>query len=79
MTSRHDQPARNARRTISLLALGAMATLLLAGCSKPLFPRGGSRTQFDRYDTARNTLQPAYIEDEFGRRTPNLKGRLAPR
>lgn len=68
------------RRAVWPIALVVLATTLgLGGCAKPLFPKGAERTQFDRYDLARNTHQPAYIEDEFGRRTPNLKGRLAPR
>ncbi|MCA9293490.1 MAG: hypothetical protein KDA20_06730 [Phycisphaerales bacterium] len=75
---RRSSRSRLAAVTLAMVAGGALA-VSLAGCAKPLFPKGVERTQFDRYDLARNTHQPAYIEDEFGRRTPNLKGRLAPR
>lgn len=34
------------------------------------------RTQYDRYDGIRNQRVPAYVEDEFGRQRPNIKGRL---
>lgn len=47
-----------------------------AGCANPLFPAGEDRSQFDAYDRARGQPVPAYVEDEFGRRRPNLRGRL---
>jgi hypothetical protein len=34
------------------------------------------RTQFDRYDLVRDQYAPAYLEDEYGRKRPNLRGRL---
>jgi len=56
-----------------------VALALLAGCSKPLLSPEDSRTQYDRYDRSRNQYSPQYVEDEFGDRTPNLRGRLAPK
>lgn len=71
------------RRTISggvflIVACGAPALLTLPGCQKALYPPNDDRTQYDRYRRARSELAPAYIEDEFGRRTPNLRERLGP-
>lgn len=55
--------------------LGAMA--MSAGCAKPLLSPRDERTQYDRYDVARGQFEPQFIEDEFGRRKPNLRGRLS--
>lgn len=51
----------------------------LSGCTKPLFPTGEPRTQYDRYDLVRNQYAPQYTMDEFGRRRPNLRARLLPK
>lgn len=58
------------------LALGALL-LSAAGCAKPLLSPRDERSQYDRYDVARGQYEPQYIEDEFGRRKPNLRGRLS--
>ena len=61
-------------------ALGAGAALLaIAGCSKPLLGPRDERTPYDRYDNVRGQYAPQYIENEYGRREPNLRGRLSPR
>ena len=63
-----------------LLASIVVATgLWLVGCQDLLLAPTDERTQFDRYDRVRNNFAPQYVEDEFGRRTPNLRGRLAPK
>jgi len=49
------------------------------GCAKPLLSPTEERSQFDRYDAVRSRHAPQYIEDEYGRRQPNLRGRLEPR
>lgn len=61
-----------------LLALSA-AHAPLAGCAKPLLSPTDERTQYDRYDRVRNKFAQQYIEDEYGRRQPNLRGRLSPK
>lgn len=61
------------------LLLGVLGLVCLAGCSKPLLSPEDSRSQYDRYDRSRNQYSPQYVEDEFGDRTPNLRGRLAPK
>lgn len=60
------------------VALVAMV-MIVGGCREPLFPNDEPRTQFDRYDLSRGQFEPQFVEDEFGRREPNLKGRLSPK
>ncbi len=57
----------------------AAVALTLGGCQKPLFSPKDERTQFDRYDRSRGQFAPQYVEDEFGRKEPNLFGRLEPK
>lgn len=54
----------------------AAASALLAGCQKTAIRPDDNRSQFDRYDQSRSQRAQPYLEDEFGRRTPNLKERL---
>lgn len=46
------------------------------GCQKTALRPDDTRSQFDRYDQARNQRAQPFLEDEFGRRTPNLAERL---
>jgi hypothetical protein len=64
-----------------VLALGACAgaAVVAGGCADPLLSPKDERSPFDRYDAVRNQHAPQYIEDKFGRRQPNLSGRLSPR
>lgn len=50
-----------------------------SGCSRPLLAPTDERTPFDRYDNVRGRYAPQYIENEYGRREPNLRGRLGPK
>lgn len=61
------------------IALGATALSVLPACTTPLFDPDANRSQFDRYDAIRAEYAVPYTEDEFGRRTPNLRGRLSPK
>lgn len=54
-------------------------TMGLMGCAKPLLSPAEERSQFDRYDAMRAQHSPQYIENEYGRREPNLRGRLSPK
>lgn len=49
---------------------------LTAGCQKPLLAPDEERSQYDRFDAVRNQRATPYLEDEFGRKRPNLRGRL---
>lgn len=63
----------------ALALLGAGACAGLSGCSKPLFSPEEYRSQYDRFDAARGEYAEQYSFDAYGRRRPNLRGRLAPR
>ncbi len=65
--------------SIAALAFAALALLTLPGCQKALLSPKDERSPFDRYDAMRDQFAQQYIEDEFGRRQPNLRGRLAPK
>ena len=56
-----------------------MTTGALAGCGEPLFAQTDERSQYDRYDRVRNEFAAPYVEDEYGRKEPNLTGRLNPK
>ena len=71
--------ARVNRLTSSLMLVMLAGLMVMPGCRKALLSPNDDRTQFDRYDRVRNQWVPQYIEDEYGRRTPNLRGRLGPR
>jgi hypothetical protein len=70
---------RSRAATLGLLAAALSASVALSACRQPLFPRNEPRSQYDEYDVARDEYAAPYIEDEFGRQRPNLRGRLAPR
>jgi len=57
-----------------VLVLGA--ALFVGGCEDQLFPATEPRSQFDRFDAVRDRRAGQYVEDEFGNRHPNLRGRL---
>ena len=62
------------------LSLGAgLALIMLGGCADPLYPENEDRSQFAGYDRARDQTVPAYVEDAYGDRRPNLRGRLLTR
>lgn len=65
--------------TGSLAIAAAIALTAFGGCSKPLLAPSEERSPFDRYDAVRGNYAPQYIEDKFGRRQPNLRGRLSPK
>lgn len=67
------------RVTLGLLGVAMVLLGGLAGCHQPLFSERDERSQFDRYDKSRDQFAQQYVEDEFGRREPNLWGRLKPK
>ena len=50
--------------------------VLAGGCRNAPLTEGDERSQFDRYDLVRDEYAPAYLEDAYGRKRPNLRGRL---
>lgn len=73
--ARARQIAPAAALTLAALTLALTA----AGCAKPLLSPEDERSPFDRFDALRAQYSPQYIEDEYGRQKPNLRGRLTPR
>lgn len=68
------------RPRIGWIALGSLTLVgALSGCAKPLFSPDEYRSQYDRFDAARGEYAEQYSLDAYGRRRPNLRGRLAPR
>lgn len=77
MPGRLPKTTRTARPALVVGTLvAAWVTLILTGCSKPLLTPEEPRSQYDRYDQIRAQRSPSYLEDEYGRRRPNLRGRL---
>ncbi len=56
-----------------------VVALSSGGCQKTALRPNETRSQFERYDQARNQHAQPFLEDEFGRRTPNLSERLLDR
>jgi hypothetical protein len=67
----------HAKKSVTILTAAiALSTLLISGCQKTALRPDDQRSQFDRYDQSRSQRAQPFLEDEFGRRTPNLKDRL---
>lgn len=60
-------------------ACAGAVLLALQGCAKPLLSPTDERSPFDRYDAVRAQYAPQYVENEYGQREPNLRGRLSPK
>jgi hypothetical protein len=61
---------------LGLAVIGAVVILASSGCRRPVFSPNEDRSQYDRFDQARDTRTQTLIEDEFGRKVPNLRKRL---
>ena len=72
---------RGIARTLGLFIGGGVlcAASALSGCSEPLLSATDVRSPFDRYDLVRGNYAPSYIENEYGRKQPNLRARLSPK
>ncbi|RMH27006.1 MAG: hypothetical protein D6693_06140 [Planctomycetota bacterium] len=72
---RNGCPGVDLRVPLLLIALSAG---FVAGCQRALYLPNDTRTPYDRYRRARGELSAPFTEDEYGRRTPNLRERLNP-
>lgn len=63
-------------RQLAAVVVVCAGAALLTGCRPPVFGPNEDRSQFDRFDQARDTRAQTLIEDEFGRKVPNLRKRL---
>ena len=71
------QHPNKTRLTIGASALlFVSAVIALAGCRAPLFPDNEPPSQFERVDALRGREPSQFVYDEFGRRRPNIRGRL---
>lgn len=65
---------------VTVMGVVLMMTLALAGgCQKTALRPDDVRSPYDRYERSRAERAEPYLEDEYGRRTPNLRGRLLER
>lgn len=72
-------PSRGVR-DLSLVCILGLTLTVSTGCrTKPLLSPDHSRSQYDDYDRIRDQYAPQYVFDEYGKRRPNLSGRLLPR
>lgn len=53
-----------------------VVSLILSACNTPVFDPRAPRSQFDRFDAARDEIPAESYFDEFGRKRPNLRGLL---
>jgi hypothetical protein len=75
-TSRNSN-SHSRRLLLSIAGVACIASLLgPGGCAKPLLSPNEPRSQYDRYDAIRAQRSPSFEYDEFGRKRPNLRGRL---
>jgi hypothetical protein len=66
-------------KRFSGLVLAGATCLALSGCTKTALRPDDVRSPYDRYERVRAERAEPFLEDEFGRRTPNLRGRLLQR
>jgi hypothetical protein len=59
-----------------VLLSGGLSGGICTGCQEQLFSPTEPRSQYDRFDAVRDRRADAYVEDEFGNKRPNLRGRL---
>jgi len=68
--------ARHERLRSAACVGAAVIVFGVAGCQPPLFTEREVRSPYDRYDVVRESAALPYVRDEFGRKLPNLRGRL---
>lgn len=61
------------------IALSAVLILPGFGCRQTAIRSNDERSQYDRYDAIRNERAQQYVFDAYGKRRPNLRGRLLDR
>ncbi|MBM4108627.1 MAG: hypothetical protein FJ255_07415 [Phycisphaerae bacterium] len=66
--------ARRLEHTMACVLV--LAAGCVGGCQKPILRPDDPRSQYDRYDALRNERAETYVEDEYGTRRPNVRGRL---
>lgn len=71
----------HSRWTQWILTLVGLACLSagLVGCRRTLFAQEPYRSPYERHDRLLNEHAEPHVFDAFGKRRPNLRGRLAPK
>lgn len=65
---------------LGLAGLGVgLCVAVLGACQRTALRPDDVRSPYDRYERTRAERAEPYLEDEYGRRTPNLRGRLLER
>ena len=77
MMTRHRHTTTYRRALLCGIAL--MAGLAASGCRQGPITENDERSPFDRYDLIRDEFALPYLQDEYGRKRPNLRGRLVDR
>ena len=54
----------------------AAGCVCAGGCQEQIFSADEPRSQYDRVDVVRDNRKPAQVEDEYGTKRINLRGRL---
>ena len=78
-TATHLGTASRAWSTGVVVLVVGVVVCSLGGCRKPLFKEKDDRSPYARYDSVRGQDVPPYRYNEYGRRVPNLRARLAPK
>ncbi len=73
--SRHRHAARRVG-TLAVLGCLAASAMSMMACQKTVLRPDDVRSPYDRYERSRAERAEPYLQDEYGRRTPNLRGRL---
>jgi hypothetical protein len=76
MCSSTINPVSRSRSRVLLILSCVVVGASLSGCARSVFRPDDDRTPFDRYNRSRSQQPVPFLEDEYGRRTPNLRGRL---
>ncbi len=80
MSERFTNPTTSSRaRGLALVCLVVVGMFSISGCRKQLFKESDVRSPYARYDSVRGQDVPPFRYNEFGRRVPNLRARLAPK
>ena len=64
------------RSLIARVAFGVCMVAVLVGCRNSPITENDERSPYDRYDLIRDEYATPYLQDAYGRKRPNLRGRL---
>ena len=62
-----------------VVAGAVVLAAITVGCQQSPITENDERSPYDRYDLIRDEYASPYLQDEYGRKRPNLRGRLIER